>query len=48
MKLKLKADEITVNCTPEELAEFFSKQNNLRAEILTSIIDDIKEALEKS
>lgn len=48
MELKLNADEIIVNCTPEELAEFFSKQNNLRAEILNSIIDDIKEALEEA
>lgn len=48
MELKLKADEITVHCTPEELAKFFTKQNDLRTEVLISIIDDIKEALEKS
>lgn len=48
MELKLKADEIIVNCTPEELAEFFSKQNDLRTEVLTSIIDDIKKALEEA
>lgn len=48
MQLKLKADEIIVDCTPEELAKFFAKQNNLRTEILTSIIDDMKKALEES
>lgn len=48
MELKLKADEIIVDCTPEELAVFFTKQNDLRTEILTSIIDDMKKALEKS